>query len=54
MVRPTLINLNLVELNYYPSMISLDNCSGSFKAANDLFTKICAPSKTKDVNVKLI
>ena len=29
MVRPTLIDLNLVELKYYPFMISLDQCSGS-------------------------
>ena len=29
MVRSTLIDLNSVELKYYPFMISLDNCSGS-------------------------
>ena len=27
MVRPTLIDLNPVELNYYPFMISLGKCS---------------------------
>ena len=26
MIRPTLIDLNPVELNYYPFMISLDKC----------------------------
>ena len=26
-VRPTLIDLNAVELKYYPFMISLDKCS---------------------------
>ena len=29
MVRPTLIDLNPVELRYYPFMISLDRCNGS-------------------------
>ena len=29
MVRPTLIDLNPVELKYYPFMISLDKCTGS-------------------------
>ena len=30
MVRPTLIDLNLVELKYYLFMISLDKFSGNF------------------------
>ena len=29
MVRPTLIDLNSVELKYYPFMIILDKCTGS-------------------------
>ena len=29
MVGPTLIDLNPVELKYYPFMISFDNCRGS-------------------------
>ena len=28
MVRPTLIDLNPVELRYYPFMISLNKCTG--------------------------
>ena len=28
MIRPTLIDLNPVELKYYPFMISLDKCTG--------------------------
>ena len=31
MARPTLINLNPVELKYYLLMISLNKCTGSFK-----------------------
>ena len=45
MVRPTLVGLNYVELNYYPFMISLNKCSGSFTA---LSPKIWGPIKTKE------
>ena len=53
MASPFLIDLNLVELKYYLFMISLDKCNGSCDSVDDLSTKICAPSKTKDVNVKV-
>ena len=33
MIRPFLIDLNPVELKYYPFMISLDKCSGSCNSA---------------------
>ena len=44
MVRPTLFGLNYVELKYYPFMISLNKCSGSFTA---LSPKIWGPKKQK-------
>ena len=53
MIRPTLLDLNLAELNYYPFMISLDKCNGSFNVADDLSTKICVHSETKDINVEV-
>ena len=49
MARPTFIDLNPVELKYYPFMISSDKCGGSW---NVLFPKICVPKETKDINVK--
>ena len=49
MVTSTFIDLNPVELKYYPLMISLDKCSGS---CNVLSPKICIPKETKDINVK--
>ena len=49
MVKPTLINTNPVELNYYSFMISLNKCTGS---CNNLSPKICVPKETKDVYVK--
>ena len=53
MIRPTLIEVNTVERNYYPSMISLDTCNGSCNIADDVSTKICVPRKTKDENFKV-
>ena len=52
MVRRTLIDLNRIELNYYLFMISLDKCNGSYNTVDDLSTKICLPSKTKEVTVE--
>ena len=51
MVRPTLINMNPVELKYYPFMISLNICT---ECCNVLSPKICAPKETKDINVKAL
>ena len=34
-------------------MVSLDKCNGSCNAIDGLSTKICVPSETKDVNVKV-
>ena len=50
MATPTLIDLNLVELKYYPFMISLDKCGGS---CNILSPQMCVPKETKDINIKV-
>ena len=52
-IRPTLIELNTVERNCYPFMISLDKCNGSCNVVDDVSTKIFVPSETKDVNLKV-
>ena len=49
MIRPTLIDLNSVELKYGQFIISLDKSTGSW---NILSPKICVPKETKDINVK--
>ena len=49
MVRHTVIDLNSVELKYYPIMISLDKCTGS---CNVLSPKICVPKEIKEINVR--
>ena len=50
MVRPTLIDLNPVELKYYPFMISLDECNGS---CNVLSPKICVQEEIEGINIKV-
>ena len=52
MNRPTLICLNPAEYNYYPFMVSLDKCSGSYNTANVLSAKLCVQKETKHINVK--
>ena len=53
MFRPTLNNLNPIELNYYQFIISVHKFSGGCNVQVDLSTKLCAPSETKDVNIKI-
>ena len=50
MVRPTPIDMNPVEHKYYPFMISLNECTGSY---NVLSPKICVAKETKDINIKV-
>ena len=47
MIRPTVINLILVQLNYYPFTVSLDICNGRCSAVHDLSTKIYVQSEKK-------
>ena len=50
-VRPTLIDLNPVELKYYLFIVSLYKCNES---CNVLPPKICVPKEIKDINVKVL
>ena len=49
MIRPTVINLIPVQLNYHSFMFNLDICNGSCNALDDLSTKIYVQSETEDV-----
>ena len=42
MCRSTLIDLNPIELNNYPFMISLDKRNGTCNVFDDLSAKICS------------
>ena len=39
------------ELHYYPFVVKLDKCVGSCNTLNDLFNRVCVPSKTEDFNI---
>ena len=47
-----LIDLNPVEVNYYPFMISLGKCNESDNIVDNFSMKICILSETKGLNVK--
>ena len=47
MIRPVLLDLNPVELKYYPSMINLDKCSRSCNSVDNLSIKKMFPVKQK-------
>ena len=49
--RPTPINLNPIEVNYYPFLISFDRCNAGLNAVDDLSIKRCVP---KDLSVKIL
>ena len=49
MVRPTLIDLNPLELEYHPLMITLNKYIGK---CNVFSPKICVPKETNDINIK--
>ena len=57
MIQPTLINLHpseyIQELHYYPFVINLDRCVGSWNTLNDLSNKVCIPKKTEDLNLSV-
>ena len=53
MTIPILIELNPADLNYHSFMISLDKCNGSCNTIDNLSAKICVPTESEDVNVKV-
>ena len=54
MASPALIDLNPVELNYHPLMISLDKCNGRCNAIDDLSMKICSKTNKRQILKYLI
>ena len=44
MVKPTLIYLNPDRLQYYPFIMSLGRCDGSFSLVEDLLGTKCVPN----------
>ena len=52
-IRPLIIDLNPDERSYYPFIISIDWCHGSFHIAEDPCGRACVPNKTEDVNLRV-
>ena len=57
MTQPTLSNLHPNEysqkFHYYPFLVKLERCVGSCNTINDLSNKVCAPSKTENLNQRV-
>ena len=51
MVR-SVIDMNPVELKYYPFMVSLNKCTGNLNVLFTKITKTFVSKETKDINVK--
>ena len=49
LTRPTRINLDPFEFNYYPFIVNPDKCKESCNDIDDLSTNMCVLSETKDV-----
>ena len=47
MTTPILIDLNLVELNYYPFKINLDRYNESCNVEENLSGNLCVPNETR-------
>ena len=53
MMRLPLIDINLIELSYFPFMVSLDKCHENCNVVDDLSRKIYDLSQTKHLTLKL-
>ena len=57
MIQPTLINLlpnkYSQELHYYSFVVKLDRCIGSCNTLYDLYSKVCFPNRTEDLNINV-
>ena len=43
--------MNIVKLHYNSFADKLDRCIGSCNTLSDFSNKVCAPSKTEDLNI---
>ena len=56
-IQPTLINLDAneysQEFRYYPFLVKLDRCFGSYDTLNDVCNKASILNKTKNLNLSV-
>ena len=48
-----LVNLNPVELKYYPHITTSDKCNGSCNTFTKISDKICVPNKYETSNLNV-
>ena len=57
-IQPTLINFHANEYNQelhcHPFAVKSDRCVGSCNTLNDLSNRVCAPNKTRDLNIHVL
>ena len=55
MPRPKILNVNegIGEALFYPYIVLVDKCSGSFDTLDNHMSKICIPKIIKNVNMKV-
>ena len=51
--RAFLVDLNPIELKYYPCIIPLDKCNPNCNTLGEISGRICTPNKTEDVNLNV-
>ena len=51
--RAFLVDLNPIELKYYPFIIPLDKCNANCNTLGEISGRICTPNKTEDVNLNV-
>ena len=47
MTKPTLVDLNHIELDYYSFIMNLDKCNGSCHVADNLYTMFQVKEKSR-------
>ena len=52
-IRSTRIDINPIEFNYYPFMVSLNKCNESCTALDDVSSKKSIPTKTKHTDARV-
>ena len=53
MIRPVLNDFNPVEFNFHPFLVIPRECNWNCDAVGDFSTKMCVPSKTKNININI-
>ena len=53
-LRPHVVNVNSIELVFFPSSIKTNKCSGSCSNINHPYAKISVPDVVKNLNIKVL